>query len=224
MSAIQNLYVCTYLFKAHSSHVSQCKNGLGFAELCNMDQSLLNPKPALLNITGNPTLVVPNINVKPNASQTINCDVYGGWPTTGSTSQHEMPSSLCNTFDLEAQAQFASQSSGGMWRWHFDIQVLWNTIFMVVIKPNQSKSKVQYTLPYVHCVCHSANWNVHWKSSCLVFRRAMFLLKAANEKLFEGGNKALKAESRLNPSGATYCWVSVFTIISSSTLKRTPAL
>ena len=114
MSAIQNLYVCTYSFKAHSSHVSQSKNGPGFAELCNMDQSLLNPKPALLNITGNPTLVVPNINVKPNASQTINCDVYGGWPTAGSTSQHEMPSSLCNTFDLEAQAQFASQSSGGM--------------------------------------------------------------------------------------------------------------
>ena len=40
MCAIQNLYVCTYLFKAHSSHVSQSKNGLGFAELCNMDQSL----------------------------------------------------------------------------------------------------------------------------------------------------------------------------------------
>ena len=77
MCAIQNLYVCTYIFKAQFSHVSQSKNGPGFAELCNMDQSLLNPKLALLNITGNPTLVVPNINVKPNASQTINCDVYG---------------------------------------------------------------------------------------------------------------------------------------------------
>ena len=135
------------IFKAQFSHVSQSKNGPGFAELCNMDQSLWNSKLALLNITQNPTLVVPNINVKPNASQTINCDVYGGWPTAGSTSQHEMPSSLCNTFDLEAQAQFALQkSSGGMWRWHFDIQVLWNTIFMVLLKPNQSKSKVHYIL------------------------------------------------------------------------------
>ena len=34
------VYVCIYLSKAHSSHVSQSKNGLGFAELCNMDQSL----------------------------------------------------------------------------------------------------------------------------------------------------------------------------------------
>ena len=152
MCAIQNLYVCTYIFKAQFSHVSQSKNGPGFAELCNMDQSLLNPKLALLNITGNPTLVVPNINVKPNASQTINCDVYGGWPTAGSTSQHEMPSSLCNTFDLEAQAQFALQkSSGGMWRWHFDIQVLWNTIFMVLLTlAVQIKSPI-YSLLYVHC-------------------------------------------------------------------------
>ena len=88
------------------------------------------------------------------------------------------------------------------------------------IKSVQIKCAI-YSLLCVHCVCHGANWNGLWKSSCLVFSRMMFLLKAANEKLFEGGNKAVKAEIRLNPSGATYCWVSVFTLISSSTLERT---
>ena len=153
---------------------------------------------------------------------TINCDVYGGWPTAGSTSQHEIPSSLCNTVDLEAQAQYALQkSSGGRCRWHFDIQVLWNTIFKVLLKLAgalkydchgvdktkwvQIKSAAIYSLLCVHCAFHSANWNGLWKSFCLVFSRMMFLLKAANEKLFEGGNKEVKAESRLNPSGTTYC-------------------